>query len=53
MAAGDSALAPSRTLKAIYHDRWPVEQLPLSAKQMLGAYRQFVHAAEVSSACQN
>lgn len=34
------------TLTAIYHDRWPVEQLPLSAKQMLGAHRQFVHAAE-------
>lgn len=28
---------------AIYTDRWPVEQLPLSAKQMVGAHRQFVH----------
>jgi hypothetical protein len=27
----------------IYTDRWPVEQLPLSAKQMVGAHRQFVH----------
>jgi len=27
-----------------YRDRWPVEQLPLAAKQMLGAARQFVHA---------
>ena len=27
-------------------DRWPVEQLPLAAKQMLGAARQFVHAPE-------
>lgn len=29
-----------------YRDRWPVEQLPLAAKQMLGAARQFVHAPE-------
>lgn len=34
------------TLQAIYRDRWPVEQLPLSAKQMIGAVRQFVHAEE-------
>ena len=34
------------TLKALYADRWPVEQLPLSAKQMIGAARQFVHADE-------
>jgi hypothetical protein len=34
------------TLKAIYADRWPVEQIPLAAKQMLGAHRQFVHADE-------
>jgi hypothetical protein len=33
-------------LKALYADRWPVEQLPLSAKQMIGAARQFVHAPE-------
>lgn len=33
-------------LQAIYRDRWPVEQLPLSAKQMIGAVRQFVHAQE-------
>lgn len=31
---------------AIYKDRWPVEQIPLSAKQMVGAHRQFVHNAE-------
>jgi hypothetical protein len=36
----------AQTIRAIYHDRWPVEQLPLAAKQMLGAHRQFVHAAE-------
>lgn len=30
----------------IYIDRWPVEQVPLSSKQMLGAHRQFVHNPE-------
>lgn len=30
----------------IYRDRWPVEQIPLSAKQMVGAHRQFVHNIE-------
>ena len=34
------------TVRAIYKDRWPVEQIPLSAKQMVGAHRQFVHADE-------
>jgi hypothetical protein len=34
------------TIKAIYQDRWPVEEIPLSAKQMVGAHRQFVHADE-------
>jgi len=38
-------LQPS-TVCAIYCDRWPVEQIPLAAKQMLGAHRQFVHAQE-------
>ncbi len=33
-------------LHALYRDRWPVEQLPLAAKQMLGAARAFVHAPE-------
>jgi hypothetical protein len=33
-------------LRELYRDRWPVEQLPLAAKQMLGAARQFVHAQE-------
>jgi hypothetical protein len=36
----------SVTVKAIYTDRWPVEQIPLAAKQMVGAHRQFVHAPE-------
>ena len=34
------------TVKAMYQDRWPVEQIPLCAKQMVGAQRQFVHADE-------
>jgi hypothetical protein len=34
------------SVRAIYRDRWPVEQIPLSAKQMVGAHRQFVHADE-------
>ena len=34
------------TLREIYRDRWPVEQIPLAAKQMIGAARQFVHAPE-------
>lgn len=33
-------------LWALYHDRWPIEQLPLAAKHMVGAHRQFVFAAE-------
>ena len=37
---------PPRTLRACYPDRWPVEQVPLAAKQMLGAARQFVSAPE-------
>ena len=30
----------------LYRDRWAAEQLPLAAKQMIGAERQFVHAPE-------
>jgi hypothetical protein len=35
-----------QSVRAIYQDRWPVEQVPLSAKQMVGAHRQFVHNPE-------
>jgi hypothetical protein len=31
---------------ALYQDRWPIEQVPLSGKQMLGAHRQYVFADE-------
>ena len=30
----------------LYRDRWPVEQVPLAAKQMLGAHRAFVFGRE-------
>jgi hypothetical protein len=30
----------------LYRDRWPIEQLPLAAKQMLGAQRSFVFGKE-------
>ena len=43
------ALSPRLAHARLYHDRWPVEQVPLTAKQLLGAVRQFVHAPE---ACQ-
>jgi hypothetical protein len=29
-------------LWCLYYDRWPIEQIPLAAKQMLGAVRSFV-----------
>ena len=35
-----------QVLRDLSRDRWPVEQLPLAAKQLLGAARQFVHAPE-------
>lgn len=36
----------AQELGAAYADRWPIEQLPLAGKQMIGAARQFVHAPE-------
>jgi hypothetical protein len=35
-----------QTVHALYTDRWPIEQLPLAAKQMVGAHRQFVFAPQ-------
>ena len=35
---------PAVALLAFYHERWPVEQVPLTAKQLIGAQRQFVSA---------
>lgn len=34
----------AQTVYALYLDRWPVEQIPLVAKQLLGCHRQFVFA---------
>lgn len=36
--------ATAATSYQLYCDRWPVEQVPLAAKQMLGLQRQFVFA---------
>ena len=36
----------ARDLWLLYRDRWPVEQMPLAAKQMLGASRAFVFTKE-------
>jgi len=33
-------------LWCLYYDRWPIEQIPLCAKQMLGAVRSFVFSNE-------
>ncbi|HZP81377.1 MAG TPA: hypothetical protein VFB21_07050 [Chthonomonadaceae bacterium] len=33
-------------LWCLYRDRWPIEQMPLAAKQMLGADRSFVFGKE-------
>jgi hypothetical protein len=45
VVATNLSLAAEHVL-ALYRDRWPVEQLPLSAKQMVGAHRAFVFALE-------
>ena len=37
---------PVPTICAIYPDRWPIEMIPLAAKHMIGAHRQFVVAPE-------
>lgn len=35
------------TAYLLYRDRWPVEQAPLAAKQMIGLHRHFVFAPEM------
>jgi hypothetical protein len=45
LVATPLALSPP-VLRELYRDRWPIEQIPLAAKQMLGAARQFVHEQE-------
>jgi hypothetical protein len=34
------------TVWCLYRDRWPIEQVPLAAKQMLGVHRAFVFGQE-------
>jgi hypothetical protein len=41
-----SLLLSGPDLRGFYRDRWPIEQLPLAAKHMVGAHRQFVFAPE-------
>lgn len=41
-----SLTLPGSALQAFYGERWSVEQVPLAAKQLLGAQRQFVFAPE-------
>lgn len=45
LVATPLAVSP-QVLRELYRDRWPIEQIPLAAKQMLGAARQFVHEQE-------
>jgi hypothetical protein len=45
LLATNLALAP-QTAYLIYRDRWPVEQAPLAAKQMIGLHRHFVFAPQ-------
>jgi len=45
LLATNVALKPESAF-ALYLDRWPVEQVPLAAKQMIGLHRQFVFAPE-------
>jgi hypothetical protein len=42
MVLGTNLEAQAETVYRLYIDRWPVEQPPLVAKQMLGLHRQFV-----------
>lgn len=44
--ATELRLAPP-TAYLIYRDRWPVEQAPLAAKQMIGLHRHFVFAPAI------
>ena len=39
---GTNVSAMAATIFQLYLDRWPVEQLPLAAKQMIGLHRHFV-----------
>lgn len=43
---GTNLAAQPATMFQLYLDRWPVEEVPLVCKQLLGLQRQFVFAAE-------
>jgi hypothetical protein len=45
VVAATLRLEPATTF-GLYQDRWPVEQVPLAAKHMIGAHRQFVFALQ-------
>lgn len=44
MVLATSLAAPAEVILQLYLDRWPVEQVPLVAKQMLGLQRMYVYA---------
>ena len=46
LVLGTNVTLTTETAFKLYLDRWPVEQVPLSAKQMLGLGRNFVFAPE-------
>jgi hypothetical protein len=47
LVVATSLALPACKVLRLYLDRWPVEQLPLAAKQMVGAQRAFVFAPDV------
>lgn len=44
LVVGTNLSAQAETIYLLYRDRWPVEVIPLGAKQMIGLHRQFVFA---------
>jgi hypothetical protein len=46
LVLGTNRLLTAYALWRLYADRWPVEQMPLAAKPMLGCERSFVHSDE-------
>ena len=45
LVLGTNLAAQPTTIFHLYLDRWPVEEVPLVSKQLLGLHRQFVFAA--------
>lgn len=45
LVLGTNLVAQPATIFQVYLDRWPVEEVPLVSKQLLGLQRQFVFAA--------